>query len=68
MEKKDRYDKFLDELNGDMKRRGIKKIDVSNSLGAGNKNVVDFLNGKSLSLKMMKRVLEYVDNPENWKK
>lgn len=63
-----RYNKFLDELNGDMKRRGISKTDVWKSLKMSNRTVVDFLNGKSISMDTMIKVIEFIDNPINWKK
>lgn len=65
---KNRYDKFLDELNADIRRRGITKSEIWKALGTSNKTVIDFLNGKSLSMSIMMRVIDYVDNQENWKK
>lgn len=68
MNNRNRYEKFLDELNGDMKRRGIKKVDVWKTLGMSNATLINFLNGKSVSMDTMKKVIDFIDNPKNWKK
>lgn len=65
----DRYNEFLDKLKGDMNRRGIKQKDILQYYeGMSNATLINFLKGRSLTMDTMKKVLEYVDNPKNWKK
>ena len=64
-----RYNEFLDKLNGDMKRRGIKQKDILNNYpGMSNATLINFLKGRSVTLETMEKILNFVDDPENWKK
>lgn len=63
-----RFDKLLEELNRDMKRKGIRQKDISEGTGIPNATISNFLNGKALTRQTMDSVINYIDNPKNWKK
>lgn len=64
-----RYKKMLDDLFLDMKDRGIKQKDILNYYeGMSSATLINFLKGRSVSIDIMDKVINYIDDPKNWKK
>lgn len=63
-----RFEKFILEINLDMKRRGIKQKDIIEGTGISSSVLSKTLNGKSLSKETLEKVVEYIDDEKNWKK
>lgn len=65
----DRYKNMLDRLFLDMKNRGIKQKEILQHYeGMSSATLINFLKGRSVSMDVMDKVINYIDNPENWKK
>lgn len=63
-----RYKIFLMNLKEDMKKRKITQKEISLKTGLSESTITSFFNGKSLTKDTMEKVINYIDNKENWKK
>ncbi|MGL4652624.1 helix-turn-helix domain-containing protein [Cetobacterium sp.] len=63
-----RLDKFILDLSIDMKKRGIRQRDIIEGVKISSSALSKTLNGKTLSKEILDKIINYIDNPENWKK
>lgn len=63
-----RLEKLIFELSVDMKKRGIKQKDIIEGTGLSSSVLSKLLNGKTLSKDTLEKVINYIDDPKNWKK